>query len=420
MKKVLAIIFTLLIIIAFAIIAYSWNYLSKKYPTTPPLKSISYYLEHMKKPHSKMQKETIGFLPYWRIADSRYTRQDLITEINYFGLFVNGDGEFITVYNGETNPGKREWDSQTIKDLITKTHINGNKFTLSIICQDNDDINSILDSNSSQKKLISNIINEISLRKLDGINIDFEYTGSADQKYKQKLTEFSKKLKQAMKTQNAKNKLEISILPRSARPQTPKRSDGGQARTPDIIDFEKLVPIYDNFIGMSYDFNGGSGTNAGPIAPMTGFKENKYFFDVATVYDDLEGYIPEDKIIMGVPHYGWDWAVEDGKKILSTTLLQTDETNSPAVISYARALENKDLKKSQCYFDEFALEPWCWYTDPKTKIDHQVWFENKKSIGIKYDFANKNKLGGIAIWVLGYDKDYPDLWNLMKAKFAKN
>nr|MDQ3017711.1 glycosyl hydrolase family 18 protein [Bacteroidota bacterium] len=160
-----------------------------------------------------------------------------------------------------------------------------------------------------------------------------------------------------------------------------------------------------------------SSTNAGPIAPMTGFKENKYFFDVTAMYDDLEKYIPKEKIIMGVPHYGWDWAVEDGKTIQSTTLLQTDPENYAAVISYARAKEFKDFKKNQCKFDDYAKEPWCWYKDKKTGVDHQVWFQNEKSIGIKYDFANTRDFRGIAIWTLGYDKDYPDLWELMKKKF---
>lgn len=397
MKKLVALLLIVVSLIAFLF------YMSFKYPLTSPFKSALYFFDHLRIPHAKMQKETLGFLPYWRIDDIKYTRMDLLTEINYFGLFLNGEGEFLTVVNGETNPGKREWETQSIKDLITKTHINGNKFTLSIICQDNNDIESILDSKSSQQKLIDGISHEIKSRDLDGINIDFEYLGEPDEKYKQKFTEFSKLLRSSFPT----TKLEISIMPRAA-------------RNPDIIDLKELTSIYDNFIGMSYDFNGGTSTNAGPIAPMTGFKENKYFFDVTTMYEDLEKYIPKEKIIMGIPYYGWDWAVEDGKKILSTTLPQADPENYSAVISYARAREEKNFKKSQCFFDDYALEPWCWYTDPKTKIDHQVWFQNNKSIGIKYDFVNKSNLGGMAIWVLGYDKDYPDLWNLLANKFTKN
>ena len=357
------------------------------------------------KPHAKLEKETIGFMPYWRLDDIKYTRLDLITEVNYFGLYVNGDGEFVTVVNGETNPGKREWDTQKVKDFISKTHINGAKFTVTIVCQDNDDIESILDSNVAQQKLIANIISEVKSRDLDGINVDFEYLGEPDSKYKQKFTDFSKNLKQALKKQNPNARLELSIMPRSA-------------RIPDIFDFAQFVPIYDYFIGMSYDFYGSYPEIAGPIAPLTGFKENKFFFDTTTMYEDLEKYIPKEKLIMGVPHYGWDWAVTDGKQIQSATLPRSDPNSYAVAISYATARESKDFKKSQCQFDDYAKEPWCWYTDKKG-IDHQVWFEDNKSIGIKYDFANTQNFGGIAIWVLGYDKGYSDLWELMKEKFTR-
>ncbi len=403
MKKV---VLLLLIILILGLLS-SFFYFKTTYPATSPLKSAGYYIQHLLNPRKELGKETIGFLPYWRIEDSKFTKLDLITEINYFGLFLNGDGEFITVVNGETNPGKREWDSQTIKDLITESHIYGTRFTLSIICQDNDDIESILDDEEAQSKLIANILSEVRSRNLDGVNIDFEYLGEPDARYKQKFTAFSQKLSSSIRKESPRAKLELSIMPRSA-------------RIPDIFDFEELVPLYDNFIGMSYDFYGSNPEIAGPIAPMTGFKENKYFFDVTTMYEDLGNYIPKEKIVMGVPHYGWDFAVADGKTIQSRTLPQDSPEGYAAVLSYATTREKKELKKTQCQFDDYAKEPWCWYTDPKTGVDHQVWFQNDKSIGIKYDFANSHDFAGVAIWTLGYDKDYPDLWNLMEQKFINN
>lgn len=403
MKKV---ILLLVIVIIFGLLG-SWLYFKTTYPATSPLKSAVYFTQHVMNPRKKLQKETIGFLPYWRIDESKYTRFDLITEINYFGLFVNGNGEFIKVVNGETNPGAREWETQTIKDLITKSHINGVKFTLSIICQDNDDIESMLDSDAAQKKLITNIVNEVKSGSLNGINIDFEYLGDVDEEYQNKFTEFSKKLSSSLRKESPEAKLSLSIMPRAA-------------RSNDLFDFQKIVPLYDTFIGMSYDYYGVSSDIASATAPMTGFKENKFFFDVTTTYEDYLKVIPREKIIMGVPHYGWDWAVVDGKTIQSKTLPSDDPNNYAAVISFARAKESKDLKKSQCKFDEYAKQPWCWYTDKESGADHQVWFEDAKSIEIKYDFANKQNFKGVAIWVLGYDKDYPDLWDLMKNKFSGN
>src|SRR5205814_213263 len=103
-----------------------------------------------------------------------------------------------------------------------------------------------------------------------------------------------------------------------------------------------------------------------------------YFFDVQTMYEDLQKDLPKNKIIMGIPYYGWDWAVVEGKKIQSKTYPQSDPKNYAAVVSYARAKENSDLKPSQCQWDDYALETWCWYT--KDGVDHQVWLEDSKSI----------------------------------------
>ena len=125
MKKFVGIVL-ILIIITIA----SWFYLANTYPTTSPLKSSIYFLEHLAKPHAKMEREVYGFLPYWQINSTKNLRLEVLTEINYFGLVVNNEGDFIKVVNNQTDPGFREWNSQTIKDLIAKTQIMGGKFSV--------------------------------------------------------------------------------------------------------------------------------------------------------------------------------------------------------------------------------------------------------------------------------------------------
>lgn len=413
-KKTLIIVIVIVIILMF--FAVSWLYLATNYPTASPLKSGLYKLEGLIKPHADMKKETLGFLAYWRLEEIDNQRLDLLTEVNYFGLYIDGKGNIIKEVNGETDPGWREWQSQVVKNLIAKTQIFGSDFSISIISQNNDNIESLLDSKDSQERLIANILSEIKSRKLDGVNIDFEYLGEPDKEYREKFTDFSKLLKTKLNEEAPKTKLMLSIMPRSARPLTPESSDGGRARDPDLFDFKELSPIYDRFIGMSYDYSGISSDIATATAPMTGFSEGKFYFDITTTYEDYLHVIPKEKILMGLPYYGWEWAVEEGREIQSPTL--TDDARYAAVMSYGRAKESVELKDNQCYFDEYAMQPWCFYKNSETGSDHQVWFENERSIGIKYDFANEKNLGGVAIWILGYDAEYHDLWNLMKEKFT--
>jgi spore germination protein YaaH len=49
----------------------------------------------------------------------------------------------------------------------------------------------------------------------------------------------------------------------------------------------------------------------------------------------------------------------------------------------------------------------------------QIYFEDEKSLTIKYDWIKKNKISGVGIWALGYDNGYPELWDLLKEKFSE-
>lgn len=398
MKKLIILLLILIILTSIALF-----YLMRRYPTSSPLKSGLYKLESLIKPHEDMQKETLGFLAYWRLDEIENQRLDLLTEVNYFGLNIDGDGNIIKAVRGETDPGWREWNNPKILDLITKTQIMGGKFSITIISQNNDNIKHLLDNKKAQKKLINNILIEVKDKKLDGVNIDFEYLGEPDEEYRLKFTDFSKLLNESIDKEAPSTKLNLSIMPRAV-------------RDTDLFDFKELSPIYDKFIGMSYDYSGISSDIATATAPLTGFEENKFYFDITTTYKDYLKFIPRDKILMGIPYYGWEWAVEEGRQIQSPTLTGPDAY--AAVISYSRANESRELKDNQCYFDEFAYQPWCFYKNSETGNDHQVWFENEQSIAAKYDFVNKNNLAGVAIWVLGYDTSHPDLWDLMKKKFA--
>src|SRR6185437_9513630 len=131
-------------------------------------------------------------------------------------------------------------------------------------------------------------------------------------------------------------------------------------------------------------YYGQSADIAGPVAPMNGFKEGKYFFDITTTYSDYLLSIPKAKIVMGIPTYGWEWAVDNGSVIKSSTYPADNPNSYAAVISYARAREDSDLKPSQCSWDLISEETWCWFTDKKTGVDHQLWIADNRMIQTRF------------------------------------
>lgn len=400
-KKIIWISALLIVCLVVGIIFY----LRIKYPTTSPFSSANYFVEDYYHPHATMSKEIIGFLPYWTLDNAQYVRFDLVSDIIFFSLTADENGHIVKVTNGETDPGWRWWNSQTVKNLIAKTQITGGKFSLTVAMQKNSTLEKFLDNPQAQQTLIDNLLKEIQEKHLNGINIDFEYAGTPDDGYREKFTEFNQMLTSQIHRQSPMTELSIDFFPLSI-------------RKPRLFDIAKLTSMYDKIIVMSYDFYTANSDIAGPIAPMNGFAQGKYIFDVTTAFQDYLQVVPKEKLVMGVPYYGYDWPVEDGKTPQSKTLPQNDQNGYPAVISYGRMRQFNLLKPENCQWSDLAQESWCWYQDPETKVDHQVWFEDDKSINIKYDFAKDKGLAGIAIWTLGYDKNYPDLWNMIDSKFT--
>jgi spore germination protein YaaH len=380
-------------------------FISHTYPNTSTLLTGRYYIESMLHPHAKLNKHVLGFLPYWRLDDMQYIRPQLLSEINYFSLDLDTDGHIKTIENGQTDPGWNAWQRQEVKDFITKAHIMGSEVSITVAALDNETITSILDSQTAQQNAIDDIVKQTKERQLDAINIDFEYVGEPDNGYQEAFSGFSKKLFQTLKKETPQTKLSLSIMPLAA------RGDG-------LFEFKKLAPLYDHFIGMSYEYYGQSSDIAGPVAPMKGFKEGEYFFDVTTTYEDYQKFLPKEKIIMGLPYYGWEWAVRDGRVKNSTTFASENPNNYAAVISYARSRESKDIKPNQCQWDTLAQETWCWYTDAKTGVDRQVWPMDNRAINTRLMYAKTQGLAGVAIWTLGYDKQYPDLWSMISKMFT--
>lgn len=389
----------------FLVILGIYTALQLRFPTASPFSDIGYFREALTNKHATMQKDVIGFLPYWRLMDTEYIHYPLISEVDYFSLTADGKGNIVKVINNQTDPGWLSWNSTAVKNLIAHTQITGNKFTFTLAMQKNKDIENLLNNKSVQSNLIQQIAQQISSTHLDGVNLDIEYLGQPDSGLKNAFTDFAKTYSTTLKKQFPKIELSLDFMPTGGR-------DKG------LFDFHKLAPLFDRFIVMSYDYYGAGSDVAGPVAPMKGFAEGKYFFDVTTTYADYEKVLPKGKIVMGVPYYGWDYSVKNGQKILTPILEQNDANGYTALLSYGRMKQDADLKPNQCFWDSLAASPWCWYKDKITGKDHQVWFENEQSIRTKFAYATNQNFAGVALWTLGFDKQYEDLWNLIHTSFT--
>jgi spore germination protein YaaH len=400
--KKIAVIIVLLVL---AIVGGFLGYAHVSYPTTSAVNVLSDLVYAEQHPHISLSTETTAFLPYWRLGNIEHARYDLLSEVNFFSLTIAPDGHIVQVIGQGTEPGWRWWNSQQVKDLIPKVQISGDMVGLTLAMLNNSDIRAFLGSPSAQQNLISDTLDQIHSRHLNAITLDFEYSGTPRAAYRRDFTTFAERFTSSLRGGASGTALSLTLPPLAGR-------EGG------LFDLPRLAPLFDRFIGMTYDYYNAGSDVAGPDAPMTGFSSHRFVFDVTTAYRDYLRVIPRTKIVMGIPYSGWDWAVRRRADPLSPTLPASNPNSYAAILSYGRMRGFGELKPAQCQWDQDAEEPRCWYVNSKG-VQHQVWFENNRSIALKYSYARASQFAGIAIWVLGYDSKYPDLWNILRTTFQR-
>lgn len=380
------------------------GYIGRKYPTVSPFTSTVYLIQHIRQPHARLEREVVGFMPYWQEDDARYAPLELLSEVVFFALTADEHGRLVTETDGKPEPGWRAWTSSPVRDQIARSQIAGSKFALSVAQHDGVKLGAFLDDPSAQQALIAALTSQIADNHLDGLNLDFEFTGLSTPAHRQVFTDFSRGLVTAVRAKTPAAELSID-LPAIA------------ADRPGLYDVPALAQLFDRVVVMSYDYYTPGSDVAGPVAPIHGRGE-RYFFDMTTTYDEYSQAVPAAKILMGVPLYGYDWPVDDNSKPLPHVLEQGDHNGFAEVVSYRRMKTEPNLSGQNCHWDDSAEETWCDYLDPRTNVQRRAWLEDDSSIAAKFDMAKQRQLGGVALWTLGFAGPDPQPWKMLRQAFT--
>jgi len=334
---------------------------------------------------SKPKKEVLGFFPYWMLPESDKISLDTFTSVSLFGIEVDGKGNIITSHKDKPDGGWLMWRDPKLDSFIKKAKSDGLKIFLTFKSFSNTNIEDLVSSDDAQKTFISNALYLINSKSLDGINLDFEYTGIPEDNVREGFTRLVTNLNTELKRQlpNAMLTIDTYIISGSVR---------------DLFDIERLSEQSDAFVIMGYDMHYSKGS-PGPISPMGG---------AVNIIGLVQGYIEKvqsEKLILAVPYYGYDWPINTES---------STATPSAAIISYAELAEESRAHK--LIWDETSQTPSYKYSEDG--IEREVHFENVRSLGIKYDFAIAKGLKGVGIWALGYDGLNSDLQRLIVDKFS--
>lgn len=401
--QVFLIVFNLILFVSFASLAFSPTRKITEALVFPliPLKP----LEETKVESSNWSgKQVFGFAPFWTFDKLDGVDLKTLTTLAYFSIPVQADGSL-----DRFDPGYQTFISKKATKLFKEAHADKTQVVLTVTQMDNGTILSLLDNPEAQTQAISEIVNTVQRRGIDGINVDLEYNGDPGEGYRAKFTAFVRNLTQSMHRVNPHSQVTVSVYAASV-------------KEPKIYDIKSLAEVSDSIFMMAYDFAHLGADEAMPTSPLYGYKEGKYWYDVSSAVDDFLTQMPAEKLILGVPWYGYNYLVYKPQVLAKTS--PNYGWGGPVVQTYAGASDNihpdrEDISDIQTGWDDIGKVGWKAYFSSAVNSWRMIFLEDPRSLGMKYDFAKDKKLAGVGIWALGFEEGNKEIWDQLKEKFGQ-
>lgn len=225
-------------------------------------------------------------------------------------------------------------------------------------------ISSVVNNQASIDNLIQNMLQLMQQKGYQGVDIDFEYILAQD---RDAFTSFVWQVAEAMRGNGYHTS--VALAPKTSADQRGVLYEGK--------DYRALGEAADHLLLMTYEW----GYTYGPpmaVAPIN---------QVRRVVEYAVTEIPREKLDLGIPNYGYDWTLPFERGM-----------------SMARTLGNVEAVRlavdrgATIQFDETAQSPYFNYVDYYTGLEHEVWFEDVRSLQAKFDLIKEFGLRGCGYW----------------------
>ncbi|WP_167958926.1 glycosyl hydrolase family 18 protein [Anaerosporobacter faecicola] len=240
--------------------------------------------------------------------------------------------------------------------------------------------NQILNNQEAQNRLIDNILVNLENKQYYGLDIDFEYIYPDD---RQAYVDFVRNVTTRLSAEGYK--VIVALAPKISSDQPGLLYEGH--------DYRGLGEAANNVLLMTYEW----GYTYGP--PMAVAPINK----VREVLDYAVTEIDPSKIFMGIPNYGYDWALP----------FIRGESRAKSLSNVA-AVEQAAQYGATIMFDEVAMAPYYNY-QRSDGVEHVVWFEDARSIEAKLRLVNEYGFNGASYWNIM--KYFPQNWLVLNALY---
>ncbi|WP_066322399.1 glycoside hydrolase family 18 protein [Bacillus sp. FJAT-29814] len=237
----------------------------------------------------------------------------------------------------------------------------------------------LLNDIAIQDRFLNNIVTTAKKYGFRDIHFDFEFLRPAD---REAYTRFLRKAKQRFQREGWLMSTALA----------PKTSATQKGLWYEAHDYRAHGEIADFVVIMTYEW-GYSGGPAMAVSPID---------QVRKVLEYAITEMPSNKILMGQNLYGYDWTLPFVQGSIAKAV-------SPQQAIQLAARHNVPIE-----YDTKAQAPFFRYRAEDGK-QHEVWFEDARSIQAKFDLIKELNLRGMSYWKLGLA--FPQNWLLIVDNF---
>ena len=299
-----------------------------------------------------------------------YATLPYLSQIAPFTYGITAQGGLVDLRDGTILEAARSLGVSPLLHLSTLTEEGG--FS-------NERAHTALTDRPAQDRLVGQLLDAVSRKGYRGVDVDFEFVYAGDARA---YAAFVARLREAL------SPLGLPVLTALA----PKTSASQRGELYEGHDYALLSQAADFVLLMTYEW----GYTYGPpmaVAPLP---------NVRQVVEYALTEMPARKIYLGIPNYGYDWTLpyRQGSRAQS--------------ISNQYAVRLADRYGAAIRYDETAQSPWFGYFDEGGR-EHQVWFEDARSIRAKLALTGEYGLYGVGYWNLM--RPFPQNWPLLDSLF---
>ncbi len=321
--------------------------------------------------------QALGYVGWWLPQSWKNTPIQALDRIFFFELKVDATG---------TVSERHGWPEQW-RELQEATKRHQVPLDLTLTLFDSNTFNQLFSSVQAMQKLLAECTELAQPQFVSGLHMDFEIYGGASEQAIDNYRTFLAKLSEHLRQLSPKRNLSVFF---------PPQTDSALYDAPSL----KLM---DFVVAQSYDTHNLGSNNAGPVAPLDG--PYALTWKTATAQALALG-VSKDRLILTFPLYGYEWLVNDNtprsatkKPGKITTFSAISEESLPEIqVNVAQRVRQygavHDPASGSSYY-QFKDEQGQWV---------EGWFEDWWSLGRKIDFLKDERLGGVAFFLLGYDR----------------